>query len=166
MKVFIKESKFARDGKITTVRINTSGLNKRNLTSYFSLDKYNELMELDNERPMRCRFCLRHFKYDHSLVMHLKENHLIKILQFKNYSESIGSDKSSVDSSSWDRRPDRPSVIISNPYYKSRHWEKSALPFEIPLHSKKICQIKVTHAQFNLLAPLKTGFSSHTHVFE
>ena len=74
-------------------------------------------MELDNERPMRCRFCLRHFKYQHSLVLHLKENHLLKILEYQKYRycatppTDSGSDKS-------DYSYDRPSVIISNPYFR------------------------------------------------
>ena len=64
---------------------------------------FNELMELDNVRPKRCKFCLRHFKYDHSLVMHLKENHMLQILRYKRLKPF---------------KLHRSSVIVSNPHFR------------------------------------------------
>ena len=71
-------------------------------TNIFTLrnnESTNVFMELDHIRPMQCRFCLRNFKYGHSLVLHLKELHMNDLIQHKQ------------------RSMKRISVIRKNPYY-------------------------------------------------
>ena len=72
-------------------------------------------MELDNERPKRCKFCLRHFKYDHSLVMHLKENHMLQILRYKRLKPCKTF------------KLHRSSVIVSNPHFRKWKFWKNVL---------------------------------------
>ena len=72
---------------------------KTNIFIFRNNESTNVFMELDHIRPMQCRFCLRNFKYGHSLVLHLKELHMNDLIQHKQ------------------RSMKRISVIRKNPYY-------------------------------------------------
>ena len=74
-------------------------LMKTNILTFRNNESTNVFMELDHIRPMQCRFCLRNFKYGHSLVLHLKELHMNDLIQHKQ------------------RSMKRISVIRKNPYY-------------------------------------------------
>ena len=49
----------------------------------FTAETNNLIMKLGHQRRLRCRFCFRSFKYQFSLIEHLKEFHKKDILKAK-----------------------------------------------------------------------------------